>query len=96
MAELTEAAIADIVKHMNADHDDSIRDYARYYGDMDIVDSATLRKFDDDSMTIVAIAEGKEHVLIVDFEHSLEDTDDARATLIKMAQTSAKRLAAGQ
>jgi putative heme iron utilization protein len=96
MAELTEAAIADIVEHMNADHGDSIRDYARYYGDMEVVDTATLRTFDEDSMTIGAIAEGKEHVLIVDFDRSLEDTDDARDTLIKMAQTSAKRLASGQ
>ncbi len=95
MAELTEAAIADIVEHMNADHGDSVRDYARYYGDMDVVDSATLRKFDEDSMTIVAVAEGKDHVLIIDFDHAIEDTDDARDTLIKMAQTSAKRLATG-
>lgn len=91
MAELTEESIAAIVAHMNEDHAESVIDYARHYGDLEVVDSATLRSFDDEGMTIVALSNGEKQVLSVDFDHTLTDTDDARDTLIAMARKSAKR-----
>ena len=91
MAELTEESIAAIVEHMNADHGDSVLDYARHYGELDTVDAAELRSFDEGGMTIVAFAGGEKHVLSVGFDHDLKDTDDARDTLIAMARTAAKK-----
>ncbi len=90
MAELTKESIAAIVAHMNDDHADSVADYARHYGELAAVDSATLRGFDLDGMSIVAMSDGTKHVLSVDFDHTLRDTDDARATLIAMARASAQ------
>jgi len=91
MAELNEESIAAIVAHMNADHGDSVLDYARHYGELDAVDAAELRGFDEEGMTVVAFAGGEKHVLSVGFDHNLADTDDARDTLIAMARASAKK-----
>ncbi len=91
MGELSEEAIAGIVAHMNADHAESVCDYARHYGELDVVDAATLRTLDADAMTIVAFSGGAKHVLSVDFDHTLRDTVDARETLVAMARASARR-----
>lgn len=91
MAELTEESIAAIVAHMNEDHGDAVIDYARHFGELEAVDAAELRSFDEEGMTLVAFAGGEKHVLSIGFDHDLEDTDDARDTLIAMARTAAKK-----
>ena len=89
MSDLDEAAIGTIVTHMNDDHADSVADYARHYGDMEQVDSATLIGFDADAMRIAAYAGGAKSVIVIDFDHSLRDAGDARDTLIAMAREAA-------
>ena len=89
MADLDPTAIAAILQHMNDDHADSVAAYARHFGDMPAVDSATLVGLDADCMRIVAYAGAEKSALVIDFDHELRDADDARDTLIAMAQAAA-------
>lgn len=89
MADLDATAIAAILQHMNDDHADSVVAYARHFGEMTDVDSATLVGLDADCMRIVAFAGTEKSALVVDFDHPLRDAEDARDTLIAMARRAA-------
>ncbi len=91
MTELTDTAIAAIVAHMNEDHADSVRDYARYFGALAAVESAVLQTFDSAGMAVVATVGGTTQRLAIPFDHPLRDTDDARETLVAMARAAASR-----
>jgi putative heme iron utilization protein len=75
-----------ICKHMNDDHADAVAGYARIFGKFDDVRAAELLSLDDRSMHL-AVDTGTERLTTrIAFDHVLRDTDDARMTLIAMAQ----------
>ena len=84
----TDAAVA-ICRHMNDDHADAVAGYARTYGKVGQVDSATIEAIDAYGMD-VAVMTGRERTQVhIAFEHVLKDADDARDTLIAMTKISA-------
>jgi len=85
VAELNETSIAAIVAHMNEDHGDAIAGYARRFGGTADVAVASIEAMDAAGMTLaVSLGPGQRSVRIA-FDHVLQDTDDARRTLIAMA-----------
>lgn len=82
---LTPERAAEICDHMNEDHAGAIATYARVNGQLPNVESARMHSLDERGMNLdVSTATGSESIRI-DFDHVLNDVDDARDTLIAMA-----------
>lgn len=86
---LSADAAANICRHMNDDHADAVAAYARAYGNVANVAAATMVGLDVHEMRL-AVDTGEGHIVTrIAFDHVLQDTDDARMTLIAMAQNAA-------
>ncbi len=85
---LTPEQAAAICRHMNDDHADSIAGYARAYAGVEGVDAARMLALDADAMDLRIEVRGEHVVKRIAFDHALRDTDDARRTLIAMAQAT--------
>jgi putative heme iron utilization protein len=87
---LTPEAIARICEHMNDDHADAVARYAIVYGKCADALGARIDAFDSRGMDLdVTTAEGN-RMIHVAFDREITDAQDARATLIAMAQEPAR------
>lgn len=83
MTEIITQAISDrICKHMNQDHQDAVILYAKYYGKIDPVETATMLSIDAEGMYIAV--NNQENPLRIEFDHTLADAKDAHTTLVEM------------
>ena len=69
-----------ICKHMNDDHADAVRAYARHYGGVANPGQARLVTVTPDSMELEVDGAS----VIVAFDHHLSDSEDAHRTLVAM------------
>lgn len=72
---------ADVVEHMNADHQDTMRHYCRHFHQREVLDVAMLG-IDCDGFDMRADGE----VLRIDFAEPVLDAKQARAALVEMAR----------
>jgi putative heme iron utilization protein len=72
---------ADVVEHMNADHQDTMRHYCRHFHQCEVLDVAMLG-IDCDGFDMRADGE----VLRIDFAEPVTDAQQARAALVEMAR----------
>ncbi len=77
-----------ICNHMNHDHKDSLRAYARFYGGLDQVNDVKLLKISDTFMKILV----DEKDIEIYFDHTLKDSSDAHQTLISMLKKIPKKM----
>ncbi len=85
MSESITPKISDrICKHMNDDHPEEIALYARVYGNTPQAETATMNSIDPQGMDISAQVEGKVVPVRVEFDHTLENSQDAHHTLVSM------------
>ncbi|MCB9898395.1 MAG: DUF2470 domain-containing protein [Planctomycetes bacterium] len=83
---LPAAAEARIVEHMNADHAEALLRYAHVLAGRSDVESASLRGLDARGLDLRVVAGGREETLRIDFDEPLASVDDARTTLVRLAQ----------
>lgn len=82
---LSETDSQRIVAHMNDDHADALRRYARVYGDMSGVQEATMLDLDAEAMVLrVAHEEGEDTVRIA-LDRRIGTAEEAREVLVDMA-----------
>lgn len=75
--------------HMNDDHADAVATYARIFANCTDAESARLIGLDAAGMDLEVETTGGFVTARVAFDHTLQDADDARQTLIAMARPRA-------
>ncbi|MGL5032930.1 MAG: DUF2470 domain-containing protein [Microcystaceae cyanobacterium] len=89
MADALTPAISDrICKHMNEDHAAAIALYAQNFGDRPGTETAQLLAIDPQGMDLNVQEKGINSTLRIEFDHVLQDSEDAHQTLIAMARQS--------
>lgn len=81
---LTPAVSQRICNHMNQDHGEAVAVYAQVYGDTPDAASAEMKSIDSQGMDLIAQVDGTTVPVRVEFDHSLQDSEDAHQTLIAM------------
>jgi putative heme iron utilization protein len=75
-----------ICKHMNEDHADAVALYARVYGDTPAATQAEMQSIDPEGMTLMVQVDGTATPVRIQFDHVLQDSEDAHQTLIAMVK----------
>ena len=75
-----------ICKHMNEDHAEAIVLYAKAYAGATNATAAEMVSIDPQGMNLMAQIEGTATPLRVEFDHELQDSEDAHQTLIAMVR----------
>ena len=87
MADVITPQISDrICKHMNEDHGEAIVLYAKAFGDTPNADSAKMLAIDPQGMDLIAQVDGAKTPVRIEFDHTLQDSEDAHQTLITMVK----------
>ena len=87
MADVITPAISDrICKHMNEDHAEAIVLYAKVFGNTPNAESAKMEAIDPQGMDLTASVAGQETPVRIEFDHTLQDSEDAHQTLIEMVK----------
>jgi putative heme iron utilization protein len=87
MSDLITPEISDrICRHMNEDHGDAIVLYAKVFGNSPHAESAKMLAIDPQGMDLMAQIAGAETPIRIEFEHTLQDSEDAHQTLIAMVK----------
>ena len=87
MADVITPAVSDrICKHMNEDHPEAIVLYARSFGNSPDAESAKMVAIDPQGMDLTALVAGNQTPIRIEFEHTLQDSEDAHQTLISMVK----------
>ncbi len=88
MSEAINQAVSDrICKHMNEDHQDAIILYAEAFGQLQGVKSAKMISIDHEGMNI-EVNHTLEETIRIEFDHTLENSQDAHHTLVNMIKTA--------
>ncbi|NCJ07051.1 DUF2470 domain-containing protein [Synechococcales cyanobacterium C] len=77
-----------ICKHMNEDHGDAVLLYAQVYGQATAATQARMVQIDPEGMDLMAQVHDQAQSLRVQFDHVLQDSEDAHQTLIAMVRAA--------
>lgn len=87
MADPLTPAISDrICKHMNDDHASAIALYAQVFGQQENVTRAEMKAIDPNGMDLIVESEAGSQPIRIEFDHQLQDSEDAHQTLIAMVK----------
>jgi putative heme iron utilization protein len=75
-----------ICKHMNEDHANAVALYAQIYGSSPDTEAAQMVSIDAQGMNLMAQIKGASVPLRIEFDHLLNDAEDAHHTLIAMVK----------
>lgn len=75
-----------ICKHMNEDHADAILLYAKVFGNSTDATAAEMVSIDAQGMNLKTQSNSTEAPLRIQFDHVLQDAEDAHQTLIAMVK----------
>lgn len=80
-----------ICKHMNEDHAEAVALYARIFGNSPDTKEAQMLSIDAQGMNLVAQIQNESIPLRIEFDHILQDSEDAHHTLIDMVKQARTR-----
>lgn len=87
MSEAFSTEISDrICKHMNEDHANAIALYAQVFGNSPDAEAAQMQSIDAQGMNLIAEIKGSSVPVRIEFDHQLQDAEDAHHTLIDMVK----------
>jgi putative heme iron utilization protein len=85
MADPITPAVSDrICKHMNEDHAEAVLLYSTFFGKTPQAESATMVSIDPLGMNLSVTLNGGVVSQRIEFDHQLQDSEDAHHTLIAM------------
>ena len=85
MSNLFTSEVSDrICSHMNEDHQYAVLLYAQKFGSHSNSKAAKMLSIDALGMNLIAEVSGESLPIIIEFDHTLKDTEDAHHTLIDM------------
>jgi putative heme iron utilization protein len=91
MADPITSTVSDrICKHMNEDHSEAIAVYAQVFGNTPTATTAKMLSIDPQGMNLSAEIEGEIVPIRIEFDHILQDSEDAHHTLIEMVKQGMK------
>ena len=77
---ITQESSSRICNHMNKDHQDAIKSYAKYYGKIKNFKSAKMISISPESIQLKI----DDQTVNIKFDHILQDCSDAHKTLVRM------------
>ena len=77
---ITQDSSKRICNHMNKDHQDTLKAYAKYYGEIETFKSAKMISLTPESITLQI----DDQTIDIQFDHVLKDCSDAHKTLVRM------------
>ncbi len=77
---ITQESSIRICNHMNRDHEDAVKAYAKYYGKIETFKSAKIISLSPTSIKLKV----DDQALDIKFDHILKDCSDAHKTLVEM------------
>ena len=77
---ITQESSKRICNHMNQDHNDAVKAYAKYYGGIKTFKSAKMITLSPESIELKV----DDKTLKIQFDHTLQDCSDAHKTLVQM------------
>jgi putative heme iron utilization protein len=80
-----------ICKHMNEDHSAAVKLYAQAFGGLTEAEAAQMVAIDAQGMDLTAQVNGKTTPVRIQFDHILQDSEDAHHTLIAMVKQARSR-----
>ena len=87
MSDVITPAVSDrICQHMNEDHAEAIVLYAKVFGNSPEAETATMDSIDPQGMNLTANIKGETVPVRIEFNHTLQDSEDAHQTLIAMVK----------
>ncbi|OKH46725.1 heme iron utilization protein [Calothrix sp. HK-06] len=86
MSEITIEVSSRICQHMNDDHSNAVLLYAQAFGGLKEAQAAQMQAIDATGMDINAQVNGENVPLRINFDHVLQDSEDAHHTLISMVK----------
>ncbi len=87
MSEQFSSEVSDrICNHMNEDHANAVALYAQIYGNSPDTEAAQMVSIDAQGMNLMAQINGASVPLRIEFDHLLNDAEDAHHTLIAMVK----------
>ncbi len=87
MSEQISAEISDrICNHMNEDHANAVVLYAQTFGGLTNATAAAMVAIDPQGMDLTAQVNGENVPVRIEFDHLLQDAEDAHHTLIAMVK----------
>jgi putative heme iron utilization protein len=85
MSEQFSTEVSDrICKHMNEDHADAVALYAQSFGNSPETEAARMVSIDAQGMNLMTQVNGTSAPLRIEFDHVLNDAEDAHHTLVDM------------
>ena len=75
-----------ICKHMNEDHASAVALYAQTYGNSPDTEAAQMVSIDAQGMNLMAQINGASVPVRIEFDHLLNDAEDAHHTLIAIVK----------
>jgi putative heme iron utilization protein len=75
-----------ICNHMNEDHAESVILYAKAFGSVTNATAAQILAIDAEGMDLMALVNGENMPVRIQFDHVLADAEDAHQTLIGMVK----------
>lgn len=79
-----------ICQHMNEDHASAIVLYAKVFGSTPNAETAQMSSIDPQGMNLAVQINGETVPIRIEFDHTLQDSEDAHHTLIDMAKAARK------
>ncbi|BDA67900.1 hypothetical protein RIVM261_025870 [Rivularia sp. IAM M-261] len=86
MSEITIEVSSRICQHMNDDHSNAVLLYAQAFGGLKEAQAAQMQAIDATGMDINAQVNGENVPVRINFDHVLQDSEDAHHTLIAMVK----------
>jgi putative heme iron utilization protein len=87
MSEQFSPEISDrICKHMNEDHAEAVALYAQTFGNAPDTEAAQMLSIDALGMNLMTQVKGESVPVRIEFDHALQDSEDAHHTLIAMVK----------
>ncbi len=86
MSEINVEVSSRICQHMNDDHSDAVLVYAQAFGGLKEAIAAQMQAIDATGMDITAQVNGENVLIRINFDHVLQDSEDAHHTLIAMVR----------
>ncbi len=80
---ITEDSSTRICNHMNQDHPDAVKAYAKYYGKIKTFKSAKMISLSPESIELAI----DDLNIEIKFDHILKDCSDAHKTLVRMIKS---------
>ncbi len=94
---LTTGFVEEVIGHMNTDHADSLKDYARAFAAVDWADNVVMTELQISGIGLLCQSDaGREEAVWVAFEAEIKRQEQVRGVLVALAKNARKSFGRNQ